>query len=145
MHQNPKRNPAFERLETLVGEWATESPQFPEEPGREVFEWMEEGAFLVRHASADETSYPAVVAIIGLDDSNETFHMLYYDSRGVSRVYKMSLSDGVWKMWREAPGFSQRFNGVFSQDGNSITAYWELSTDGVNWERDFDLTFTRVG
>ena len=56
----------------------------------------------------------------------------------------MSLEDGAWKMWREAPGFSQRFMGTFSDDGNTITTRWEKSSDGVNWEHDLDLTYTMV-
>jgi hypothetical protein len=38
--------------------------------------------------------------------------MLYFDSRSVSRIYQMSLSAGVWKLWREAPSFAQRFEGT---------------------------------
>jgi len=70
--------------------------------------------------------------------------VLYYDTRKVSRVYEMSFSDGIWKMWRNSPDFSQRFKGKFSDDGNSIVAYWEKSSDGSTWEHDFDVTYTRV-
>jgi hypothetical protein len=70
--------------------------------------------------------------------------MLYFDSRAVSRIYQMSLSDGVWKLWREAPSFSQRFTGTFSDDGRIIRDRWEKSTDGSQWEHDFDLTYTKV-
>ena len=56
----------------------------------------------------------------------------------------MSLRDGVWKLWRDAPGFSQRFEGRFSDDGKTISGRWEKSADGVQWEHDFDLTYTRV-
>ncbi|TMK78683.1 MAG: hypothetical protein E6G45_05835 [Actinobacteria bacterium] len=70
--------------------------------------------------------------------------MLYADARGVSRVYEMSLSDGVWEIWRDAPGFCQRFTGTFSDDGRAIAGYWDRSRDGSSWERDFDLTYTKV-
>ncbi|MGA9097738.1 MAG: hypothetical protein WB392_02265 [Methanotrichaceae archaeon] len=56
----------------------------------------------------------------------------------------MRLSSGVWEMWRDFPGFSQRFEGTFSEDGNTITAHREMSSDGSNWEHDFDLTYTRI-
>jgi hypothetical protein len=36
---------------------------------------------------------------------------------------------------------SQRFNGMFSEDNNVITARWEKSSDGSHWERDFDPTY----
>ena len=69
----------------------------------------------------------------------------YADARGVFRVYQMSLSERVWKMWRHAPGFFQRFTGTFSDDGKTITGRWKKSSDGSNWEPDFDLTYTKVG
>jgi len=69
--------------------------------------------------------------------------MLYGDARGVFRVYQTSLVDGVWKVWREAPGFLQRFTGTFSDDNTPITARWEKSDDDSKWEYDFDLTDTK--
>jgi len=69
--------------------------------------------------------------------------MLYSDERGVARIYQMSLEGGVWKMWRDSPGFSQRVTGTISSDGNTITWHGELSYDGSNWEQDLDVTYTR--
>lgn len=58
---------------------------------------------------------------MGLDDSRGQFTQLYADARGVYRVYQNSFQDGFWKVWRDAPpGFSQRFTGTFSDDGNMI-------------------------
>lgn len=35
----------------------------------------------------------------------------------VHRIYEMTLSDGVWKLWRDAPDpFPQRFTGTFSDE-----------------------------
>jgi hypothetical protein len=47
-------------------------------------------------------------------------------------------------MWRDAPGFSQRFTGTISQDGSSIRAAWQKSPDGSSWEHDFDLIYARL-
>ena len=69
--------------------------------------------------------------------------MLYCDSRGVSRIYAMSLSDRVWKVWREAPGFSQRFTGTFSADGRTIEGRSQLCEDGVHWNDDLQITYRR--
>lgn len=66
--------------------------------------------------------------------------MLSSDERGVARILQMSLEGGVWKMWREAPEFSQRMTGTFSADGNTITWHGELSYGGSNWEPDLDVT-----
>jgi hypothetical protein len=54
-------------------------------------------------------------------------------------VYQMSFSEGVWELWREAPGFWQRFSGPLSDDGSSIK-----SPDGSSWDHDLDLVYTRV-
>jgi len=70
--------------------------------------------------------------------------VLYADNRGVSRIYKMSLAENVWKIWRAAPGFHQRFIGRISPDQRSIEACWEKSNDGFIWENDFDLTYTKA-
>ncbi len=157
MAQQPiTRNAALRRLDALVGDWEMQASigGQPLGHGRASFEWLEGGAFLVRHEDAKPVeSLPAemaaaspfpISAIIGLDEATEEFTMLYSDARGVSRVVQMSLSTGVWKMWRERPGFFQRFMGTFSHDGNTITGYWEKSGDGSNWEHDFDLTYTKV-
>ena len=56
----------------------------------------------------------------------------------------MSLRENTWKLWRDFPGFSQRFTGTFSDDHKIITARWEKSGDGSKWELDFNLTYTKV-
>lgn len=156
MMQKEMQNPVLRRLDALVGEWEMQSTVGgqPVGRGRTAFEWLEGGAFLVQHSDGEPTDlapgewvanspFP-LVTIIGLDDSAERFCVLYADSRGVFRVYQMSLSDGLWKMWREAPGFFQRFTGTFSDDASTISGRWEASNDGSNWETDFNLTYTKV-
>ncbi len=113
--------------------------------GKAVFAWQEGKAFLVQRSSfAPSELPPAATMIIGRDETLGNYSMLYHDSRDVSRVLAMSLDKGVWKLWRNSPGFSQRFKGTFSQDGHTIRGRWEKSFDGLNWERDFDLTYTKI-
>ena|SRR5689334_4459841 len=147
----PKTNPTLERLNLLAGEWEVEysSMSFHPDPsavghGRSSFEWLEGGAFLVEHSEAEDPDAPKGILVIGPDDAAGTFCMLHYDSRGVSRVYQMTLSNTTWKIWRDFPGFSQRFTGTISEDGRRIRASWEKSEDGSHWEHDFDLTYTKV-
>ncbi len=74
----------------------------------------------------------------------------YFDSRGVVRLYRMSLEHRVWTLYRTEPDFTplefaQRFVGTISADGNRIEGPWETSyDDGQTWERDFLLSYTRV-
>ena len=141
-----KSNPVLLRLSAFVGEWQWEASVGGQPIGRgpTVFEWLEGGAFLVEHSDAERAEFPRATTIISGDASTETYCMLQVDSRGVARIYQMSLSDGVWKLWRDAPGFSQRFTGTFSGDGRTISGRWERSTNGSQWEHDFDLTYTKV-
>jgi hypothetical protein len=47
-------------------------------------------------------------------------------------------------MWREAPGFWQRFEYTVSTDKRTLTGYWQKSTDdGSTWEHDFDIKYLR--
>ena len=67
----------------------------------------------------------------------------YFDSRGVHRIYQLSFDDGVWRLWRDEPGFNQRFAGTFEDDGNRMVGLWEASEDGSRWEHDLGITFVR--
>lgn len=136
-------NPALTQLEVLVGDWEVEVPQFPGQRGLATFEWLEDGAYLCFHSDAPDPA-PSATLVIGRDESSEVYTVLHYDSRGVSRVYQMTFGEGVWKMWRQAPGFWQRFSGTLSHDGSSIRAAWEKSPDGSTWEHDFDLIYSKV-
>jgi hypothetical protein len=95
-------------------------------------------------AKVEYEETPDGIAAIGPGESGTKLQQHYFDTRGVSRVYEMSLSGGVWKLWRDSPGFSQRFTGTFSDDGQTIRGTWEKSTDGSTWEHDFDIVYTKV-
>jgi hypothetical protein len=146
-----KSNTALDQLAAFIGEWKIEitSMSFREDPsaavrGHSSFEWLEGGSFLIQHSGSADSDFPRSVAVMAPDDAAGTYAMLYSDSRGVSRLYRMTFSGTTWTLWREFPGFSQRFHGTFTEDGNLITARWERSTDGSDWELDFALTYTRV-
>lgn len=137
-------NPVLESLEPLIGEWRVEVPQFGGGSAPVSIGWLEGRAF-VRIQSEPPDPAPNATQLVSGDDSSEVFTVLYYDSRGVSRVYQMTFEGGVWKMWRDAPGFDQRFTGTLSDDGRTIRAAWEKSLDNATWEHDFDLIYTKVG
>ena len=56
----------------------------------------------------------------------------------------MAFEDGTWRLWRDAPGFSQRYAGTFSDDGRTIDGAWEICEDGATWRRDFGIVYTRT-
>lgn len=153
MIQNPMReasipNPALEPFSVLIGNWQTTGTHalIPNTilHGRTSFEWLENGAFLMMRSEIDEPGVPSGIAIIGSDNDTKECFMLYFDERGVSRKYQVTLRDNLWKWWRDAPGFSQRYQGTITDGGNTIIGKGELSKDGSSWEPDLDLTYRRV-
>ena len=148
-----ERNEALAALEVLVGEWSMEARFDEMSPAgadaRVVFEWLTGGQFLVQRWSVPVPEAPDGIALIGQDTAiTGRYLQHYFDSRGVARVYQMTLDDGVWKLWRDAPDFSpldfgQRFTGTISRDGQVIEGAWEVSDDGKSWRHDFDLTYRK--
>ncbi len=139
-------SPAVTGLDRLVGEWSMvgRHPAFTSTvTGHSSFRWLERGALLVWHFDWRQPGPPNAVGVIGHDDSLHSYAMLYSDERGVTRIYQISLDGDVWKMWRDAPGFSQRMIGRFSESGDTVTSHGELSRDGSNWQGDLDVTYTK--
>jgi hypothetical protein len=149
----PATNAALRRLEPLVGEWSAEI-RLPGDPatvvhGRVELTWLEGEGFLRVRSTVDKAEFPESVSIIGCDEAAGRYSMLYFDSRGVARIFEMSFAEGLWTLWRDSPDlaqhFSQRYIGRLSDDGNTIIGRWEKAPDGSAWELDFELTYTRVG
>ncbi len=142
------QNPALKSFGVLIGNWNTTGTHrlVPDTilHGRTSFEWLENGAFLMERSEIDDPRFPSGIAVLGSDDSAEEYFMLYFDERGVSRKFQVTLRDNIWKAWRNAPGFSQRFTRTIVEGGNTIIGKSELSTDGSTWEDDLVQTYKRV-
>ena len=145
------RADALARLDVLAGEWVVEV-RFPgggDAPAaRSTFEWALDRQFLIQRTEVPVPEVPDGMMIISADPETGAYTQHYYDSRGVVRLYAMSLADGVWTLTRESPDFTpldfrQRFTGTFSPDGNTISGAWESGRDGGEWEHDFALTYRR--
>lgn len=153
----PAGRPArLDRLDVLTGQWEMEatfeagyfspgSPAFTGRGGRTTFEWLDGKFFLTQRFINEHPAAPSGIAIIGVGTDPDTFTQHYYDSRGVARIYQMTLDGRTWKLWREAPGFWQLYTGLISGDGNTITGAWEGSADGQEWKHDFGLTYIKTG
>lgn len=154
------RSAALARLDVFVGEWIV-AASFPADrpvpsnqnegpQARSRFEWALDGQFLLQRTEIPIPKAPDSLTIVGVDPNTGAYTQHYYDSRGVVRLYAMSLADGVWTLTRESADFSpldfrQRFTGTFGDDGNVITGAWEICFNDADWEHDFALTYRRVG
>lgn len=147
------RAEALARLDVLVGEWTVhavfpgDGPSVP--PGRSVFAWTLNGRFLTQRTEIPLPEAPDSLSIVSLSADGEGYVQHYFDSRGVTRLYMMTLTDGTWSLLREQADtspldFRQRFTGVLSEDKDTIAGTWEKAFDGSGWEHDFTLTYRRV-
>lgn len=140
-------NQALMALEPFIGTWTTigTHPKIPKPfHGEATFAWHESKAFIIMRSHIDEdVGVPRGVAIIGSDGKNETFSMIYYDSRGVSRTMGVSVEANVLAWWRDEPAISQRYAFTISPDAQTIVCKGEASFDGGPWEHDIEQTLTR--
>ena len=148
----------MERLKPLIGEWRMQAVFPSSSPigaseaqgaARTGFEWLPGRRFVVQRWEVPHPAAPDGIAIIGFDPSRNTYLQHYFDSRGVARLYEMTLAEGVWNLSRAEPDFSpldfsQRYTGSFSDDGRTIRGSWESSSDGRAWAHDFELIYTKT-
>jgi hypothetical protein len=138
-------NPALKEFEKLVGEWETTGthPFFPDADlrGRVIFEWFNGGSFLTMRSEIDHPKFPDGVAVFGSDDQSGRFYMLYFDERGTSRKYDVTVAPNQITWEREDPHFSQKF--VMTINGTEMTSEGKMSRDGGEWEKDLCLCCTR--
>lgn len=139
-----ERDPALEPFEALIGAWATEAAHVAVDAvvkGSVTFEWLEGGHFLVQRSRVDHELFPDGIGVIGAPEDGDGLVLEYFDSRGVRRTYGTSLEDGVWRMWREAPGFDQRFSATLDPD--AFEGVFEVARTQGEWQEDMRVTYRR--
>jgi hypothetical protein len=137
----------FPDWQRLVGRWTTEAthPALPGTvvSGQATFEWLEDQQLLIQRSHYDHPEMPDALAVTGIIDGKPSMH--YFDPRGVHRVFAVDITADTWRFWNDAPGFSQRFTGTFSDD-DTINGDVELSRDdGATWAHDLAITYRRIG
>jgi hypothetical protein len=145
-------NPALATLQFLAGAWDMELSEasFLPDPDASVHGPVtSSGSNRARPAlrmRMGGAATPTATWIIGRDDSRPDYCVLYTDDRGISRAYEMSFSDRTWRMWRDTPEFSQRFDGEVSTGQAEIIGSWQKPVDGGRtWEHDFKVRYSRLG
>ena len=142
------RSLALGLLDVLVGEWTQQVSGHGDPVGTITFEWALGDAYLLQRSTLPPP-FPESLAVIEYDEGIAEFRMHYFDNRGVTRLYRMSLSGSEWTLLRDEPdfaplSFAQRYVGTIADDGRSVEGRWEQSHDsGETWELDFLLRFER--
>jgi hypothetical protein len=141
-------NPQLKFFERIVGEWSTTGTH-PALPGVIVrgkvsFAWQDGGAFLVWRSEIDDPRFPDGIAIVGSDDGAGTTFISYFDERGVSRKYDITIGDDGFAMQRMDPKFSQRATFTIEAGDSRIVSKGEMLREGAMWEADLSQTFERV-
>jgi hypothetical protein len=145
---------ALASLAPFVGTWDMEA-RFPPEAGvpeiegevTTTFEWILGETFLLQRSDAPPP-IPQGLCVIGEDEATGAFTQHYFDSRGVARVYAMTFDGTTWTLERMRADFtplefSQRYIGVFEDDGTAIRGTWEIRHEGADWQTDFELSYHR--
>ena len=149
MTQPANRPAALARLDVLVGEWSEEAGFGDAPAGRTTIEWALGERFLVERSTIPHPDFPDTLSIIALNADGSGYTKHYFDSRGIARLYKMTLEGNSWTLVRDEADFttlefSQRFVGTIADDGSTITGSWESADDGRSWRKDFDLVYRRL-
>ena len=132
-------------FDALIGTWTTEAthPQIDGTvTGRTTWEWLEGGQFLIQRSHNDDDRFPDSISVIGPPEDGDGLLMEYFDSRGVRRTYNISLADGLLRIWRDAPGFDQRFSATLDDD--AFTGLWQLARTPGDWHDDLAMSYRRI-
>jgi hypothetical protein len=141
-----KANPALARLERALGTWNVTGshPQLAGRtlPGKVTFERIEGGAFIRMHSKMDDPEIPEGVAIFGADGDDDTCTMLYFDTRGVARLYDVAFHEDGFTWSRDSAKFSQRYRVRFA--GDKMEGEGTMKREGSEWEPDLCLSYVRA-
>ena len=135
-----ERDPAVEPFDALIGTWATAATHPIMDavvPGSATFEWLEGGHFVVLRSHNEHELFPDAISVIGAPEVGDGLVMEYFDSRGVRRTYGVSFDDGVLRMWRDAPGFDQRFAATVAPD--VFEGVWQVAETPGDWRDDLKV------
>jgi hypothetical protein len=142
------KNASLTPLVFLIGKWRVEMRHVAIPKlltWEDSFEWVADSFIIWHWQGKDEV--PKATSIIGRNENKtgNVYTMLYFDSRGVSRIMEMSFENGIWRHLRLDSDFSQRFEGIVNKDGSVIKGKGEASKNGgKTWVHDFSITYTKI-
>jgi hypothetical protein len=153
--QSSKRaGPAHQRLRAFLGTWKTEgqtvadggTPAVSIESNDE-YELMPGGFFVVHrwHGHVGNADVHGI-EIIGYDAQRDAYRTHFFDNDGNSGSEELTVRDRTWTwVGKQVMGSDwHRCTSIVSDDGNTMRAKHERSTDGKTWRPWMDVTLRRV-
>jgi hypothetical protein len=133
-------------LAPLIGTWQVTGTHPAVEgtvTGSWTFGWLDGERFLLIRTQTTRPEFPNGLWVIGPPENDANGLVAeYFDSRGVRRTYAVDISDGVWRMQRDHPGFDQRMRAEIAADRFEMTS--QLARTPGDWQDDLRLTFERL-
>lgn len=142
------KNKALAALEPLIGQWeyTMYNAWFLESMDTQVkgfttIERLHDGPVVIKDSNADKK--PDGLMIISYSDPQEKYEMLYYDQRGVARIFNVDFDGKKMVFWREDKDFHQRMTMTIADEGLHTVA--EASDDqGKTWRKDLEMSYKRL-
>jgi hypothetical protein len=129
-------------LDRLLGTWSfTMRHSATTQPvsGQQRYERVLDGAFVILHWTYDHPDFPDAIALL----DERTCH--YFDVRGITRVFDVTVDDTRWALSRAGEDFWQRsetrFVGTEAMAGVGENSY----DGGATWQHDYSIQYVRVG
>jgi hypothetical protein len=150
------------RLQAIVGRWQTSGYVIgePDLPviGVDNYEALPGGYFVVHHVDVivGDRHVQAIEIIGEPDAASGGLLARSFDSDGNTELMMVTIDDdGVFQFTggpqvapaaqpTDVPTARVRSTLTIAQDGQSMTALWERSDDGTNWQPWMDISFTRT-
>ena len=137
-------------LDVFVGEWHMEGKQLagPIGPDADItavqtFEWLDGHAFLIhRFDGRVGDSRASCIEIIGYDRDTGTCRAHTFYNHGLTNVWDIEQRDGAWRLlgdWNLGGNpLKARCTINFGNDNTTLSAKWECSSDGKQWQTFWD-------
>ena len=140
-------NAALLPLAFLIGEWRTTGthPMRPGQtlPGHTSFAWHEGGAFLAMHNRVCDPDFPDGTALFGSDDNAGRCALIYFDVRGVSRLFEVTLGEGEVSWRRDNPQLAQQVT-IRREGPDGLRSTGRMAQNGGSWGDDLSQVFERI-
>lgn len=150
-----------ERLHAIAGRWDTSGhvigdPTIPV-VGTDTYEVLAGGHFVVHHVDVTVGEQPVrAIEVIGEPDPGSGGYLARsFDSEGNAELMHVTIDDNDVFRFAGGPDIAPaarltdtdrrqvRSTLRIAEDRRSMTALWERSEDGTNWQPWMDIAFTR--